>query len=181
MIPRTQNGARRALCVGAAILITWLAGPAASAGTRYLGSASHTARFCGAPGSPALQQPVVGMAATPSGGGYWLVAADGGIFTFGNARFRGAATTRATAPIVGMAATPSGKGYWIVSDDGGTAAFGDGRGFGTQLAGDGAAIVAIAASPRSGYWVAARDGTVGTSVTGIASPTSGSTGARAIA
>ena len=34
----------------------------------------------------ALNQPVVGMAATKDGGGYWLVAADGGIFLRG-ARF----------------------------------------------------------------------------------------------
>ena len=29
------------------------------------------------------------MAATPDGGGYWLVAADGGIFTYGDAGFYG--------------------------------------------------------------------------------------------
>jgi hypothetical protein len=29
------------------------------------------------------------MAGTPSGGGYWLVAADGGIFSFGDAQFYG--------------------------------------------------------------------------------------------
>jgi hypothetical protein len=29
------------------------------------------------------------MAATPDGGGYWLVAADGGIFAFGDAGFHG--------------------------------------------------------------------------------------------
>ena len=33
-----------------------------------------------------LNQPIVGMAATPDGGGYWLVASDGGIFSFGNAQ-----------------------------------------------------------------------------------------------
>ncbi|WP_018501181.1 hypothetical protein [Parafrankia discariae] len=36
-----------------------------------------------------LNQPVVGIAATPNGAGYWLVAADGGIFAFGNAGFHG--------------------------------------------------------------------------------------------
>src|SRR3989442_14663714 len=121
MIPRTQNGARRALCVGAAILITWLAGPAASAGPRYLGSASH----------PALNQPIVGMAATPSGKGYWLVAADGGIFTFGDAHFFGSTGNRAlNQPIVGMAATRSGRGYWLVAADGGIFTFRDARFFG---------------------------------------------------
>ena len=34
----------------------------------------------------ALNQPIVGMAATPGGNGYWLVASDGGIFTFGDAQ-----------------------------------------------------------------------------------------------
>ena len=29
------------------------------------------------------------MAVTPDGGGYWLVASDGGIFTFGDAQFYG--------------------------------------------------------------------------------------------
>jgi hypothetical protein len=36
-----------------------------------------------------VNQPVVGMAATPDGHGYWLVAADGGVFSFGDAPFRG--------------------------------------------------------------------------------------------
>lgn len=35
-----------------------------------------------------LASPVVGMAATPDGLGYWVVASDGGIFTFGNAPSR---------------------------------------------------------------------------------------------
>ena len=29
------------------------------------------------------------MAPTPNGKGYWLLASDGGVFTFGNARFFG--------------------------------------------------------------------------------------------
>src|SRR5580658_2885069 len=37
--------------------------------------------------------PVVAMAATPDGGGYWLVSSDGGVFAFGDAAFYGAATT----------------------------------------------------------------------------------------
>jgi len=46
------------------------------------------------------------MAATPDGGGYWLVAADGGIFAYGDALFHGSAgATHLNAPIVGMAAT----------------------------------------------------------------------------
>ena len=44
------------------------------------------------------------MAATPTAHGYWLVAADGGIFAFGDARFYGSTgSTKLTQPIVGMA------------------------------------------------------------------------------
>ncbi len=64
------------------------------------------------------------MAATPDGRGYWLAAADGGVFAFGDAGFYGA--VRALhAPIVGMAATPDGRGYWLAAADGGVFAFGD--------------------------------------------------------
>ncbi|HUC05410.1 MAG TPA: polysaccharide deacetylase family protein, partial [Acidimicrobiales bacterium] len=48
-----------------------------------------------------------GVAATPDGHGYWLVAADGGIFTFGDAGFYGSlGDTVLNQPLVGLAATP---------------------------------------------------------------------------
>ena len=66
------------------------------------------------------------MAATPTGNGYWLVAADGGIFTFGDATFHGSTgAITLNQPIVGMAATPTGDGYWLVAADGGIFTFGD--------------------------------------------------------
>ena len=43
----------------------------------------------GSTGGVTLNQPVVGMAATPDGLGYWLVAADGGVFSFGDAQNQG--------------------------------------------------------------------------------------------
>ena len=46
---------------------------------------SSTAR----PAAERLNQPIVGMAPTPSGNGYWLVARDGGVFCFGDAKFYG--------------------------------------------------------------------------------------------
>ena len=39
-------------------------------------------------GRAPLNAPIVGIAATPDGDGYYLVAADGGVFTFGDAHFR---------------------------------------------------------------------------------------------
>ncbi|MEX6431153.1 hypothetical protein, partial [Ferrimicrobium acidiphilum] len=89
----------------------------------------------GLTGSHPLNAPIVGMAAAPNGGGYWLVAADGGVFDFGDAHFYGSTYTYGltgltgshplNAPIVGMAAAPNGGGYWLVAADGGVFDFGD--------------------------------------------------------
>src|SRR5262249_48244681 len=54
------------------------------------------------------------------------VSADGGVFTYGDARFSGSAGAIGLyAPIVGMAPTPDGGGYWMVALDGGVFTFGD--------------------------------------------------------
>ena len=51
------------------------------------------------------------MAAGPGGNGYWLVASDGGIFSYGSAPFLGSfGGTPLNAPIVGMAAAANGGG-----------------------------------------------------------------------
>ncbi len=97
------------------------------------------------------------MAATPDGQGYWLVASDGGIFTFGDAAFYGSdrQRTRLTAPIVGMAATPDGRGYWLVASDGGIFTFGDAAFYGSEGAVQMTApAVGMAATPvGGGYWL----------------------------
>ena len=36
-----------------------------------------------------LNGPILGSVATPSGAGYWMVGSDGGIFSFGDAKFHG--------------------------------------------------------------------------------------------
>jgi hypothetical protein len=72
-----------------------------------------------------LNRPVNGVSSTPDGRGYWFVASDGGIFSFGDAAFAGSAgSLQLTAPVVGMAAGPSRTGYWLVGADGGVFAFG---------------------------------------------------------
>jgi hypothetical protein len=49
---------------------------------------------------------VVAIAGTPDDGGYYLFAGDGGVFTFGDARFAGSAGDIVlNAPVVGGAAT----------------------------------------------------------------------------
>ncbi len=73
-----------------------------------------------------VNRPIVGIAASPDGGGYWEVAADGGIFSFGDAAFYGSEGGRPlNAPIVALAVSPDGAGYWEVASDGGIFAFGD--------------------------------------------------------
>jgi subtilase family serine protease len=119
------------------------------------------AGFFGSTGGIHLNQPIVGMAATPDGQGYWLVASDGGIFTFGDAGFFGSTgAIHLNKPIVGMAATPDGQGYWLVASDGGIFAFGDAGFFGSTGAMHlNKPIVGMAASlDGGGYWLVASDG-----------------------
>ena len=111
--------------------------------------------------SGTLNAPVVGMASDPSGSGFWLVASDGGVFSFGSAHFYGSTgALHLWQPIVGMAATPSGHGYWLVAADGGIFSFGDAHFYGStggiHLA---QPIVGMAATWNGhGYWLVAADG-----------------------
>jgi Glycosyl hydrolase family 26 len=108
-----------------------------------------------------LNEPIVGMAATPDGGGYWLVASDGGIFSFGDAHFYGSTGGfHLNEPIVGMAATPDGGGYWLVASDGGIFSFGDAHFYGsTGGLHLNKPIVGMASTPDGGgYWMVASDG-----------------------
>jgi SpoIID/LytB domain protein len=94
-------------------------------------------------------------------GGYWMVASDGGIFSFGNANFYGSTGgMRLNQPIVGMAAAPDSDGYWLVATDGGIFTFGN-AGFYGSTGGMrlNQPIVGMAATPDGdGYWLVASDG-----------------------
>ena len=106
-----------------------------------------------------LDKPIVGMA-TASAGGYYLVAADGGIFAFG-APFYGSMGGRPlNRPMVGMACTPSGRGYWTVAADGGVFSFGQAPFYGSMGGHPlNRPIVGMAATPTGrGYWFVAADG-----------------------
>jgi ribosomal protein L24E len=108
-----------------------------------------------------LNQPVVGMSPTSDGLGYWLVAADGGIFAFGDAQFYGSMGGHPlNRPITGMAVTPDGRGYWLVASDGGVFSFGDAPFYGsTGSLTLNKPIEAMVATPDGhGYWMVASDG-----------------------
>jgi hypothetical protein len=110
-----------------------------------------------------LNQPVVGMARTPQGNGYWLVARDGGIFTFGAAGFHGSTgAMRLAAPVVSMAGTHDGNGYWLLGQDGGVFTFGDAPFFGSGVGrtGGSPAIAIVATGDGGGYWVVTANGLV---------------------
>jgi hypothetical protein len=92
-------------------------------------------------------KPIVGIASTPDGKGYWLVAADGGTFNYGDAHFYGPATKLHPAkPIVGIASTPDGKGYWLVAVDGGVFNYGDAHPYGSEGGKKVKAVVGLIAS-----------------------------------
>jgi ribosomal protein L24E len=121
------------------------------------------APFYGSMGGTHLNEPMVGIAATPDGKGYWLVASDGGVFSFGNAAYDGSmGGHHLNRPIVGIAATPDGKGYWLVASDGGVFAFGDAGFYGSMGSKAlNAPMVGIAPNPDgTGYWTVASDGGV---------------------
>jgi hypothetical protein len=62
--------------------------------------------------------PVVGIAATPTGRGYWLTAADGGVFAFGDAPFLGAATNEPLQAAIASITARSTNGYHLVTASG---------------------------------------------------------------
>jgi MYXO-CTERM domain-containing protein len=103
----------------------------------------------------------VGIAAAPTGQGYWVVDSAGHVYPDGNASFFGDLTGVTLAqPVVGIAATPSGQGYWLVAADGGVFSFGN-AGFHGSEGGMtlNKPIVGMAAAPDgAGYWLVAADG-----------------------
>ncbi|MDP9419615.1 MAG: hypothetical protein M3P53_05630 [Actinomycetota bacterium] len=59
-----------------------------------------------------------------SGRGYYLVASDGGVFAFGDARFVGSMGGQGlNAPVRSLVPDGDGRGYWLVASDGGIFAF----------------------------------------------------------
>ncbi|HWS47986.1 MAG TPA: CAP domain-containing protein [Acidimicrobiia bacterium] len=155
-IPRRARRSVRALVAASVIAATGsVVAPAVrAAGTSPVTNASI--------GSVAMQlaASIVGLAATPTGKGYWRAGADGGVLTAGDARFYGSAAGLPHDIIVGMAATPTGRGYWLVDRKGAVFAFGDAPFRGStgniQL---NKPIVGIAAIANgAGYWLVASDG-----------------------
>jgi hypothetical protein len=108
-----------------------------------------------------VQQKVIGIAALPSGLGYWAASSDGAVSAFGNAANLGSMAGQSlNSPIVGMAATPDGAGYWLVAADGGIFSFGDAKFYGSMGGKPlNQPIVGMSVDPATGgYWLVASDG-----------------------
>jgi hypothetical protein len=117
----------------------------------------------GSPGGAPLNRPIVGVAPTEGRNGYWMVASDGGVFSYGAARFFGSAgSITLNKPIVGIAATADEDGYWLVASDGGVFSYGDARFYGsTGSITLNKPIISMEATPDGrGYWLVASDGGV---------------------
>jgi GH25 family lysozyme M1 (1,4-beta-N-acetylmuramidase) len=126
----------------------WIAaqdgGVFAYGGAPFYGSV-YSLGLTGLSGARPLAAPVCGIAATPSGNGYWGVAEDGGLFPFGDAPFFGNTYTLGLTglggsrplakPVCGIAPTPTGQGYYLIAQDGGLFPFGDATYFGHPVYG----------------------------------------------
>ena len=73
-----------------------------------------------------MNAPVVGIAFTPTGQGYWLLGEDGGIFCFGDAQYYGPLLKYykqwgigigTQAPLIGIRRGAGDKPYVIVADN----------------------------------------------------------------
>jgi hypothetical protein len=86
------------------------------------------------------------MAATTTGKGYWLVGEDGGMFTFGDAAYRGSLPGFGQCTqhhAVGMAGTATGRGYWVLEANGKVDAFGDATHYGDATGTDPFMLAAV--------------------------------------
>ena len=94
--------------------------------------------------------------------GYDLVAADGGVFTFGQPFCGTAETGQLVPPMVGIAMSPGTGGYWVADAQGNVLNFGGAQLYGSMTGRHlNSPIVGIAARPDgSGYWLVAADGGV---------------------
>ncbi len=155
----------------------------------FVGSSGQINPALAAGGSNSFMpnKPIVGLVPTTDGRGYWMVAADGGIFAFGDAGFYGSSgqinpaqaaggsnSFVPAAPIVGMIPSIDDKGYLMVGMDGGVYAFGDAPFYGSPAGSLSSpnSVTGIALTPDGkGYWVAGLDGSIYSFGDGTPTPT----------
>jgi len=109
-----------------------------------------------------LAAPIVGMVPSATGGGYFMVGADGGVFAFGDAHFAGSCPSIGGCSGAAVAVMPdaSGNGYWLVTASGHVYAFGDAPYLGAPGSVGSPVTSAVRTADGNGYWILLADGTV---------------------
>ena len=113
---------------------------------------------------PSLNAPIVGIVPSYDGRGYFLVANDGGVFAFGDAKFEGSCPGIGgcfSSGIADVMTDGSGSGYWVVSYSGDVHAFGDAINYGGPASYLPYATVvrsAVRTASGNGYWILFSDG-----------------------
>jgi hypothetical protein len=117
----------------------------------------------GTPGAAnRLNAPVVGMVPSSDGGGYFMVASDGGVFAFGDAKFEGSCPGigGCSGPAVAVMPDASGNGYWLVTATGHVYTFGDASYYGAPGPQSTPVTSAVRTADGKGYWILFANGTV---------------------
>ncbi|MGA2933071.1 MAG: hypothetical protein ABSE98_13410, partial [Acidimicrobiales bacterium] len=109
-----------------------------------------------------LNAPIVGMVPTSTGQGYFMVASDGGVFAFGDARFEGSCPGIGGCAGAAVAVMPdnTGNGYWLVTSTGSVYAFGDAPFYGASPPSTVPVVDAVATPNGHGYWLLYANGVV---------------------
>ncbi len=108
-----------------------------------------------------LNAPIVGMVPTADGGGYFMVASDGGVFTFGDAKFEGSCPAIggcAGGAAVAVMPDATGNGYWVVTAGGDVQPFGDAPSPGEPAVPG--VVAAVRSSDGEGYYLLYSNGVV---------------------
>ena len=109
-----------------------------------------------------LNAPIVGMVPSADGGGYFMVASDGGVFAFGDARFVGSCPGIGGCSGAAIAVMPdaSGDGYWLVTQTGHVYTFGDAPYYGAPGPQSVAVTSAVRTPNGGGYWILFANGAI---------------------
>lgn len=107
-----------------------------------------------------LNAPIVGMVPSIDGGGYFMVASDGGVFAFGDARFVGSCPGIGGCAGSTVAVMPdaTGNGYWVATGSGNVYAFGDAPELNQPGPRSSPVTSAVRTPDGKGYWFLYADG-----------------------
>jgi len=110
----------------------------------------------------ALSAPIVAMVPSTDDHGYFLVGSDGGVFTFGDARFEGSCPSvgGCFGRVIAVAPDATGNGYWVFTSRGTVYPFGDAPHYAYPGPQSVPAVDAVAAPDGEGYYILFANGAV---------------------